>query len=444
MWIALPNGCSDPSYFSMTASLSSSLTRIREQRLSNLELGPQAVHPAYHGLSILNVPASVANWLGAPGLPHPPVDLSELDELAGGARQVVVVLVDAVGLDAFERWIEGRAGSLKPLVERGTLCALTSVVPSTTTAALTTLWTGRSPAEHGVVGYELFLREFGMVVNMINHAPASFDGEVGSLSRAGFDPNSFLPMPTLGSHLSASDVEAHAYLYYRIAGSGLSQMHYSDVELHSWTGLADLWISIRQLLESDPKNPRLIWAYYGGVDNISHLHGPQSERAEAEFAGFADSMMSNLIYRLTPEARRDTVLVLMSDHGQIGTRKDPHFELRNHPDLIRRLHLQPTGENRLAYIYPKPGQTEAVQEYIERTWPRSFKTLPSSHALQAGLFGPGEPAAVTPSRIGDSLAISQGEAYFWWAAKENPLLGRHGGLTADEMLVPFLVVRLDG
>ena len=133
----------------------------------------------------------------------------------------------------------------------------------------------------------------------------------------------------------------------------------------------------------------------------------------------------------------------MADHGQVPTRKDPHFDLRNHPDFTRRLHMQPTGENRLPYFYPRPGQVDAVEEYLGRAWPNSFSTLSSAHALEAGLFGPGTGASTTLSRIGDRLAISRGEAYLWWANRENPLLGRHGSLTEAEMLVPFLAVQLD-
>ena len=143
----------------MATTLESTLKRIRDHRLPDLDLGPKAVHPAYDGLSILNVPSSLCRWLGAPDLPHPAINHTEFDDLASGARQVVVLLVDAVGLNLFERWLEGRAQSLHPLVSSGLLGALTSVVPSTTSAALTTLWTGRSPAEHGILGYELFLRE---------------------------------------------------------------------------------------------------------------------------------------------------------------------------------------------------------------------------------------------------------------------------------------------
>jgi len=421
----------------MTTVLYSALKRIREHHLPELDLGEDAIHPAYDGLSILNLPSSICRWLSAIELPHPPIDLVELDELASGARQVVVILMDAVGLHWFEKWVDD------PLVRRGTLGALTSVVPSTTSAALTSLWTGRSPAEHGVLGYEVFLKEYGLVANMITHAPASYDGEVGSLQHAGFDPESFLPVPTIGPHLSAAGIESHAFLHEKIAGSGLSKMHYPEVESHAFEGLSDLWTSMRHLLEADSDSRRYVWAYFGDVDYLAHQYGPNDDRVSARFEQFIRSLQAEFVEGLDSEAAKDTVLILMADHGQVTTRRDPHFELRNHPDMARRLHMLPSGENRLAYLYPKPGQMEAVEEYITRTWPRMFRVMPSRHALEAGLFGPGQPAKPTRNRIGDRLAIAQSNGYLWWAAKENPLLGRHGSVTPDEMLVPILMIRLD-
>ncbi|MFQ5942881.1 MAG: alkaline phosphatase family protein [Anaerolineales bacterium] len=424
----------------MTTVLESSLERIYEHRLPDLDLGSAAIHPAYHGLSILNLPSSICRWLGAPELPHPPIDVPEFDYLASGAKQVVVVLIDAVGLKSFEKWMDG---PLQPLVSRGTLSALTSIVPSTTSAALTSLWTGRSPAEHGILGYELFLKEYGMVANMITHAPASYDGDVDSLHNAGFDPGTFLPVPTIGPHLSGVGIETHSFLHQKIVGSGLSKMHYPGIKQHAFDELTDLWTSMRQLLEMRSEARRYVWAYFGEVDSLAHLHGPNDVRVAARFREFAGSLLTEFVNALASEAMKDTVLILMADHGQVTTRKNPHFELRNHPDLTRRLHMLPSGENRLAYLYPRPGQMDAVEEYIARTWPRMFKMMPSNHALEAGLFGPGPPAKTAHSRIGDRLALSQNEGYLWWATKENPLLGRHGSVTAEEMLVPFLMVRLD-
>jgi hypothetical protein len=135
-------------------------------------------------------------------------------------------------------------------------------------------------------------------------------------------------------------------------------------------------------------------------------------------------------------------LILTADHGQIDTPPDPYYDLRSHPNLLRRLHILPTGENRLAYLYIRPGQTEAVREYLERTWPNQFILVDSAYAAEAGLFGPGPHHPALLDRTGDIIAIARGGAYLWWHAKENLLMGRHGGLHPDEMLVPFLAARL--
>ena len=415
--------------------------RLKTKRLSGLDLGADAIHPCYDGLSILNLPASLCHWLGASELSHPRLDLPELDGLVEGTKQIVVVLIDAVSYERFRRWINLQSSELDPAADHCLLVPLTTVVPSTTSAALTTLWTGSSPAEHGVIGYELFLKEYGLVANMITHAPMSFEGSTGLLYRAGFQPDSALPVPTLGPHLENAGIEAHGFLHFTISRSGLSRMHYAGVEMHTFSGATDLWISVRELAERSLEHPRLIWVYYGGVDGLSHRFGPDSEQVEAEFTSFLHALLDNFVSRLSLETRHQTLLLLLTDHGQIYTSADPNYELRNHPSLVHRLHILPTGENRLAYLYPRPGQVKAISEYFERTWPQAFSVVPSGLALKAGLFGPGTPAKETPGRLGDLIAISHGDAYLWWASKTNLLLGRHGGLSAEEMIVPLMAVR---
>ena len=416
--------------------------RLETNKLSGIDLGADAIHPCYDGLSILNLPASMCRWLGASELSHPPLDLPELDGLVEGTRQIVVALIDAVSYERFRRWISMQSSELDPAADHSLLAPLTSVVPSTTSAVLTTLWTGSSPAEHGVIGYELFLKEYGLVANMITHAPMSFEGSTGLLYKAGFQPDSALPVPTLGPRLESAGIEAHAFLHYAISRSGLSRMHYAGVEMHTFGGAPDLWISVRELAERRLERPRLIWVYYGDVDGLSHRYGPDSEQAEAEFTSFINALLDNFVRHLSLETRRQTLLLLLTDHGQINTQVDPNFELRNHPSLVHRLHMLPTGENRLAYLYPRPGQVKGIIEYFGQTWPQSFSLMASGQALRAGLFGPGNPAKVTPERLGDLIAISHGDAYLWWSSKTNLLLGRHGGLSAEEMIVPLMGIRL--
>jgi len=48
----------------------------------------------------------------------------------------------------------------------------------------------------------------------------------------------------------------------------------------------------------------------------------------------------------------------------------------------------------------------------------------------------------TTDRIGNWVVIPKNNAYWWWVNKENVLRGRHGGLSPQEMLVPFFAIEL--
>jgi hypothetical protein len=94
------------------------------------------------------------------------------------------------------------------------------------------------------------------------------------------------------------------------------------------------------------------------------------------------------------------------------------------------------------YLFIKPGQTSAVRNYFDLTWPGQFVFLDPSEAVARGLFGPGTPHPRLSDRLGDLIVVARNDAYLWWAEKENMLVGQHGGLSHDEMIVPLLSVML--
>ncbi len=427
------------------------LPALQQNRLPGFNFPDYMIAPAYNGQSILNIPASVCRLFGAPvpgapGTGAPELAPAILDRLDGGRgpyRRVVVILMDALALHRLRRWMsDGAAPIWGQLTERGLLAPLTSISPSTTSAAITSLWTGRGPAQHGITGYEMWMREYGVVANTILHSAMSYWNDTGGLERAGFKPETSLPFPTLGAHLKAHGVQPYAFQHYSIAHSGLSRMLFQDVAIEPVSTAADLWINLRRQFEQKPAERQYVWVYWGEVDHLSHFHTPDDERVAEEFSLFSYAMQRLFLERLPDDLRDDTLLILTADHGQITTQANPHYELRHHPNLTRRLHIQPTGENRLTYLYVRPGQTEAVREYIERTWPNQFLTFDSTYAMEQGLFGPGPFHPALFERVGDLAVLALNDAYLWWADKDNPLRGRHGGLHPDEMLVPFLAAPL--
>lgn len=153
--------------------------------------------------------------------------------------------------------------------------------------------------------------------------------------------------------------------------------------------------------------------YWGNLDSISHIHGPDSERAKAELLTFSAAFEQYFLNELDPTLREDTLVILTADHSQITTDKgNLDFNLGGHPEFTAMLHLLPTGENRLAYLHIRPGKKEAVKDYIQSAWPDQFALIDPEAAVKTGLFGPGEPHPGIYDRLGDLIAAARGDA-FW-------------------------------
>jgi hypothetical protein len=353
-----------------------------------------------------------------------------------------MVVVDALGFQRFRALFAEPGSGWGWLARHGQLAPLTSIFPSTTTAAMTSLSTGLPPGRHGMLGYELWLKEFGVTANMIQLRPMAAGRETGSLAEVGFEAEGYPRADILAQHLAQHGVAVHAFLPAFIAGSGLSQMTLGRVARHPFHAPADLWPGLRQLLEATPGARQFVWAYWPMVDTLSHLYGPSSEAVTLEARSFGALMGEAFLEALSPAARRGTLMVLLADHGQVDTPRAPDFELQRHPEFLDGLHILPTGENRAAYLHCRPGQVDAVRAFIESRWPEDFVVLPQEAVMKSGLLGsPLE--ARTASRLGELLVLARRQAFLWWANKDDPLRGRHGSLSQEEMLVPLAMAMLD-
>jgi hypothetical protein len=299
------------------------------------------------------------------------------------------------------------------------------------------LWTGVTPIEHGIAGYELWLKEYGMITNMIFHSAASFVGDTGGLRRTGFQPETFLPVPTLGPHLVENGVQPYAFQHSSIAHSGLSIMYTPQVNTVPYRTLSDLWVTLANLLEAHKEERIYSYVYWGELDELAHRYGPDDERLMLEFASFS-LLLERFLAGLKNRARRNTLFLMIADHGQVFTPHNATYELRYHPALTACLSMLPSGESRFSYLFVRPGRESQLQEYVEQAWPGQFRLLPIDHVVRSGLLGNGAIYPRIMDRLGDWLLIAQDNAFLWWAERENSMLGRHGGLTSAEMLVPLL------
>ncbi len=419
------------------------LSQILDHKLEGIPRYDQQIHPHYDGFSIANIPASICAWLDCPLSFGQTLDDTIRQNLKKSYQHIIFVVVDGLGLDFLQNCQKHQQFSLNwnAILNDCLLLPLTSISPSTTSAALTTFWTGRLPAAHGIIGYELFLKEIGLIANMIKHSVSAFPNESGTLVKAGFDPKTFLPVSTLGNHFDKHCIQSYALQHESIAESGLSRMFLNGTQTLPYQTLTELWQLTWDILQENRSSKSYSYLYWGELDTLSHHTGPNRMELVQQWQSFT-KYFTDFVLRFGSQKKGNVLLILTADHGQITSEILPEYELANHPDLMHHLLMNPSGESRMPYLFIKPGHEKAVHGYLNNHWDKQFSMVPSSKVLSSGLLGRGQPYQGTVDRIGQFVVFPKDNAYWWWVNKENHLLGRHGGLSRSEMLVPFIALEI--
>ena len=365
---------------------------------------PSLLLPDYGGACLDSVvPALLARRReeGPPWLPEP----------AAEADQVVLLVLDGLGWEQ----LQDRA-NLAPVLANMAGGPITTVAPSTTATALTSLTTGAPPAAHGVVGYRI--RAFtGDVLNVLRWTTAAGD------ARELVPPESLQHLePFLGTK---PPVVTRA----EFADSGFSRAHLAGSELYGWRYPSTLVCQTVGLLN---EGHAFVYAYYAGIDAVAHEFG-FGFAYDAELAA-ADRLVGDLLDALP----RRAAIVVVSDHGQVevGERQVPV-----HPDVTELTALM-SGEGRFRWLHARPGRAEGLADATRRhhddvAWVRTLQEVED----EGWLGGPLD--ADTASRLGDVALVARAPVSFIDAADTGSmeLQCRHGSLTPAEMLVPLIAAR---
>jgi hypothetical protein len=432
-------------------------TAVRVPAWQYLEVdGERLVRPNYVGAGLANVAPTVLRLL-APASEAALPGLSEgylPGRLTRDLRAIVVLVADGLGHVQLEREIAaGNAPVLGGLIARATLgervsyAAITSVFPTTTVAALGALNSAALPIEHGLLGYTLFLQEYGLMADMIRWGPLERRGSFAD-QEFGYSPEGFFWAETLYQRLHAAGVEqTFAINPSAFAGTALTRMLHQGATYRGYLATSSLTpIATRLLGTAD--GPVYVYAYWPTVDMISHVHGPESDEHAAEVANF-DAAVGRLVDRLP--SRDDTLLIVTADHGHVQTAPDRQVPLGAHPRLLSLLAAPPAGERRAVYLHPQPGGAAAVAAYAREHLREVAAVLTRDEAVDEGLFGAPTLPARAAARIGEVLLlprdnlqiVSGGGAQDGTPGERPPLFhGLHGGLSEPEALVPLLALRL--
>ena len=384
------------------------------------------VLPDYSGQGIVNLVQSIATACGGAGARYP--ELAALPAaVLGQARHIVLLVIDGLGQRLLERH------PACPNLQRHAIASLSSVFPSTTASAITTFMTGLAPAQHGLTGWHMYLEEIDQTLAILPLTPRG-----GSPLAA---PAAQLPRlcayPSLFSQLARA---SWALTPRSIAGSPFNAWHARGATCLAYDSPRDMFAQIAALLR-DARAPRYVYAYTADLDSESHRHGCDSEPARRTLAAL-DQCFGELL-RAAQDS--DSWLLVTADHGFIDSPPPRVVSLDDHPQLAALLARPLCGERRAAYCYVAPQNRTAFAAYVGEHLAHCAELRQSAELIDAGWFGPPPFHRQLAARVGDYTLVMKDN----WTIKDrlpgekqHRMLGVHGGVSDDEMIVPLIAVRV--
>ena len=334
-------------------------------------------------------------------------------------RRVGVVVVDGLGSDLLisrsghARFLSGR------LRENGRI--IHSGLPSTTASALASITTGRSPGEHGLLGYQVRDPHTGNLVNHLKNFPD------------GVEPQVWQPVPTIFEQAAGHSIPSIAVGESRFSGTDFSRSILRGAEFQGSSGLDSHLQLLREHFDS--YEDALAYLYWPALDRIGHQLGVAHDNwidALEVLDQFARSLHGSL--------RPDEAVILTADHGMVDVERENQVWWEADHPLRSQIDMW-AGEPRLVQLYLHDDVDSSAFAQASGEWLGQRATvLTREEIVGRGLFGVVQPDHA--GRIGDVVVFSERSHALYDAltASENSakMIGQHGSWTDTETSVPSI------
>ena len=362
------------------------------------------------GFGLADLSQSIFSSLGLPDT----INSLHLPE----SRRTCLLLVDGLGAEALQKF-----GSVHPVFQHViALPDLRSDFPSTTVTNLSSLGTGKSAGEHGMVGYTVRVPNSGNPGRLLNGL--KWDERV--------DPLSWQKIPTLFERAAEQGISVSSIGEKRYQNTAFTTAALRGARYLGANRPPEIVTHIKIAL-AEPGS--FAYVYVNGLDAAGHKAGVGSDKWLLALEAVGD-----LILQIVNQLPKNTQFFITADHGMVNPeekiilgRDNP---LMNYVTLVG-------GEPRARHIYLEPGSETDVTS-LWREFLRDQAVIHTKQeAISAGLFGENVSDACF-DRIGDLIAIPSENVLFIDPTRidqESAMVGHHGGLTNTEVVIPLLMAQ---
>ena len=357
--------------------------------------------------SILSIASSVLNHFGIKDCQHK--TLPEFDELLSkDYKNIIVMLFDGLGTSTLKYHLEEN-----DFLRKHHVTDISSVFPSTTVAATTSIMSGYSPAECGWLGWDLYFEEIGENVAVFRNT-LQRNGEPAAKFNVA---HKYIPVKSIMKRIEEFNGRRSAYCV-----SFFSKYRSKSVE--------DICKTVYKL--SKKRKKKYIYAYWHQPDGAMHGHGVTSNEAHEQILH-----INREVEKLCGKIE-NSLIIITADHGLCDSVNE---YLEDYPTLFSMLKIPPSIEpSRALSLFVKEGMQKEFETEFNKLFGNDFRLMTKEEVFAENLLGFGKPHPRTYDFVGDYLAVATGNKSLFTEREEHEFIGVHAGLTEDEMTVPFIAI----
>lgn len=399
--------------------------------------------PLYDSYCFSRIPATISSFLGVQSEYPLPETINHKNKY----DFVIFILLDGFGWNLFEKYKE-RFPFLHRFLKQGQVNLLSSMFPSTTCGHITCLHTGLSGGMSGL--YEWYIYEPLVQAPIIPmRFSLAYDKKPNTLGAKGYTPESLFGFPTFYQKLQEQNITSYVFQPKDITNSPYSNALQKGAENISYKTLREGLKKLQRTYEQTTATKGYFFFYYPEIDSYSHCHGIDAPELEKELI-HCFSELERFFETLCQTKKRGCLLV-GADHGL--TNCDPKKRLyvnKSIPELSALVEsspnntpIVPCGSSRDFFLHIKPEFLQKAKYLLENELKDTCKVYLTTELISEGLFGIVSQRFL--DRVGNLVILPNPPFTVWWhdaRLPHNDYLGHHGGLSHDELAIPFLLLDL--
>lgn len=357
--------------------------------------------------SILSIASSVLNHFGVKDCQHK--TLPEFDKLLEkDYKNIIVMLFDGLGVSAINEHLNENDFLRKHFV-----CPISSVFPSTTVAATTSIESGYSPAETAWLGWDLYFDEIGENVAVFRNALQK-NGEPAADFNVAWR---YIPYKRIFERIE------------EVNGKG-SAVYVSPFSKHHIKSVPHICKTVKRL--SRKRKKKYIYTYWHQPDGAMHGHGVTSKEAHEQILHI-NREVEKLCGKL-----QNSLIIITADHGLCDS---VNLFLEDYPEINSMLKRSPSIEpSRALSLFVKDSMKKEFETEFNKLFGNDFRLMTKEEVFAENILGHGKPHPRTYDFVGDFLAVATGKKSLFIEREEHEFVGVHAGLTENEMTVPFIAI----